>query len=67
MKRSLRRKINESLKEYSPEYSIVSQVEDRVIYQHFLGVDLKMGELIRSPIRPDDDHPSFNLFSLFCS
>jgi hypothetical protein len=62
MKRSIRRKINESIKTYSPEYSITSQVEDRVIYAHFLGMDLKMGELIISPIRAGDKKPTFNLF-----
>jgi len=62
MKKSLRRQINESLRENSPEYSIVSQVDDMIIYTHFLGMELKMGELIVSPIRDDDKHPTFNLF-----
>lgn len=62
MKKSLRRQINESVKKDSPEYSIISQVDDMIIYTHFLGKELKMGELIISPIRNDDKKPTFNLF-----
>ncbi len=39
-----------------------SQIDDIIIYTHFLGRQLKFRELIVSPIRDDDHTPTFNIF-----
>jgi hypothetical protein len=37
-------------------------IDDYSIYTHFIGQDLELSQAIESPIRDQDDHPSFCLF-----
>jgi hypothetical protein len=50
------------LKKVSLSDKLLLLVDDYSIYSHFIGYDLELSQAIESPIREQDDNPSFCLF-----